>query len=319
MSRMSPALLAPLFAALATCAFTINDATIKNLSTTYALHQLVFYRAVIGLAIVLLILAPMAGGYRVLRSKRPGLQIVRAACVFVANLSFFMGIVAIPLADAVAIFFITPFVITAMSVIFLGEVVGPRRWVALAVGFVGVLIVMRPGTDAFQPAAIYPVIAAFAYASLHILTRVMRTTETAVAMVFYIQLVFLVGSGLIGLVLSGGQFAGPEDPSLDFLLRAWAEIEPVHIWFFVLMGFCASGGGYMISQAYRMGEAAYVAPVEYLALPLSVVTGYLFFAEVPDGYTILGILLILGAGLFAIWREAIKGPVTIEDPTRRSH
>jgi drug/metabolite transporter (DMT)-like permease len=303
MSKMSAVVIAPLLGSLAMVMFSLNDATMKVLSDGYALHQLVLIRSIVGLSVVLCIMVPLNGGFAILRTRRLGLHLVRASFVVFANLCFFLGIAVLPLADAVAIFFISPFLITIASVLFLGEVVGRRRWSAIAVGLIGVLIVLRPGTAAFQPASLFPLVAAFGYAGLHVMTRFLRDTENAVSMTFYIQVVFLLVCVLFGLAFGDGTLADQSNLSLAFLFREWTLPETVDLPLLALLGMYASVGGYCISQAYRLGEAAIIAPVEYIAMPLGILFGILLFDTWPDPMAWVGIALILTSGLYAVWRE----------------
>ena len=301
--KLSPTTLAPLFAAIAVTLFSLNDVTMKFLSGGYALHQIVLIRSVVGMSVVLLFMVPFQGGFAALKTRRFGAQMARAGMVFFANMTFFLGLAALPLADAVALFFVSPFIITIFSVLFLGEVVGPRRWIAVGVGMIGVLIILRPGTSSFQLASLLPIVAAFGYGGLHIMTRYLRDTESAVSMVFYIQLMFIGATVALGLIMGDGKFAGGGNPSLDFLFRAWVVPLSTDLPYLLVLGIFASVGGYFISQAYRLGEAALVAPFEYLALPLSIILGMLIFNEWPDVMAWVGIALILGSGLYTVWRE----------------
>ena len=158
--QMSPAKLGAICASISVIFFSINDVAIKFLSGGYALHQVVLIRSVIGLLIIVAVIAPMTTGWAIARTKKLKMHMLRGLCVVFANMTFFLGLAAMPLADAVAIFFISPLVITLFSVLFLGEVVGPRRWAAIAVGFIGVVVMMRPGTQAFQVASLLPLAAA---------------------------------------------------------------------------------------------------------------------------------------------------------------
>ncbi len=317
MTQMSPAKLGAICAAISVVFFSINDVAIKFLSGGYALHQVVLIRSVIGLLVIVLIIAPMTTGRAIARTKRLPMHLLRGFCVVLANMTFFLGLAAMPLADAVAIFFVSPLVITMFSVLFLGEVVGPRRWVAIAVGFVGVLVMMRPGTQAFQVASLLPLAAAFCYAGIHIITRRIGGTESATTMAFYIQIMFIIVGLLFGLFVGDGRFGDHADPSLAFLFRAWSWPVPADYPVFAIIGIGIGIGGYLISQAYRVAEASYVAPFEYLALPMSVVWGMIVFDEFPGGLDYLGMALILGAGLFTIWREAKTKPVALQRPVRR--
>jgi drug/metabolite transporter (DMT)-like permease len=315
--QMSPAKLGAICASISVIFFSINDVAIKFLSGGYALHQVVLIRSVIGLLIIVAVIAPMTTGWAIARTKKLKMHMLRGLCVVFANMTFFLGLAAMPLADAVAIFFISPLVITLFSVLFLGEVVGPRRWAAIAVGFIGVVVMMRPGTQAFQVASLLPLAAAFCYAGIHIITRRIGGTESAATMAFYIQLMFIIVGVMFGLFVGDGRFGDQSDPSLAFLLRAWSWPMVADYPIFLIIGVGIGIGGYLISQAYRVAEASYIAPFEYLALPISVIFGMIVFSEFPGVWDYLGMALILGAGLFTVWREAQTKPIALQRPLRR--
>jgi len=293
-------------AILAMLFFSVNDSTIKFLSDSYALHQIVFVRSIIGIVFGLVVIAPLTGGIAQLRTRRLHLHLIRGSFVVFANMMFFLGLAALPLAEAVAIFFISPLIIATFSVLFLGERVGPRRWAAIVVGLIGVLVIVQPGTAAFQAASLFPLTAAFGYASLHIMTRHLGRTESATALAFYIQVTFVIAATLIGLALGHGQFAGGHGPSLEFLFRGWIWLSAADLPLLVLVGMTSALGGFFISYAYRASEAAIVAPFEYVAMPVAIVMGYLIFDELPGLTDWIGIALIIGGGLFLLWREAVQ-------------
>lgn len=317
MTQMSQAKLGALCAVVSVVFFSINDVTIKFLSGGYALHQVVLIRSIIGLLVIVAVIAPLTTGRAIARTKKLKMHMLRGLCVVFANMSFFLGLAAMPLADAVAIFFISPLVITLFSVLFLGEIVGPRRWAAIAVGFIGVLVMMRPGTQAFQVASLLPLVAAVCYAGLHTLTRRIGSTESAATMAFYIQIMFIIVGISFGLIVGDGRFGDQSDPSLAFLFRAWSWPVVADYPIFLIIGVGIAAAGYLISQAYRVAEASYVAPFEYLALPMAVVWGMVIFDEFPDIWDYVGMALILGAGLFMVWREARTKPVALQRPLRR--
>jgi len=297
-------------------AFSTNDMLIKFLSGDYPLHQIILIRSLVGMVVVLAVILPLSGGIGSVRTKRLGLHLLRGLAVVLSNLFFFMALAAMPLAEAVAIFFVCPLLISVASVLFLGETVGPRRWGAIGLGLVGVAIVLRPGTEAFQLASLLPLVAAVCYAALHTMTRLLGGTDGAASLIFYIQLSFIVTSGAIGLVAGQGQFAGSGDPSLEFLLRAWVVPEWRDLWIMVFVGCASALGGYAIGQAYRLSEAALVAPIEYATIPMSVFWGWIIFAELPDGVALGGIVLILSAGLILVWRETVARRVAVSPPPR---
>ncbi len=298
--------------------FTVNDTAIKFLSGGYALHQIVLIRALIGLVLLLAVLIPMAGGWRHLLTRRLPAHLMRGLFVVFANMAFFLGLAALPIAEATALFFVAPLIITAFSVIFLGEHVGPHRWAAVVVGLAGVIVIVRPGSAAFQLAALLPVAAAFGYAALHTLTRRMGATESAATMTFYIQLTFVAVSLLAWFVMGDGRYAGSGSVSLEFLLRPWIIPATADYWLLVLIGIASTAGGFLISQAYRLCEAGLAAPFEYIAMPLSILWGLAVFGEWPDLTAWIGIGLILAAGLYMAWREALTGrPLASRRPRRR--
>lgn len=298
--------------------FSVNDMAIKFLSGDYALHQVVLIRSVIGTVILLAIIVPLEGGLGVLKTRRLTIHLIRGLCVVFANMAFFLGLAAMPLADAVAIFFISPLVITVFSVAFLGERVGIHRWTAVSVGLIGVIVMMRPGAGSFQTAALLPLVSAFAYATLHILTRKIGGTEKAATMTLYIQVTFVVVSSAMGVAFGDGSFATSDDPSMQFLFREWAVPATQDYAIFALIGTASAFGGYLISQAYRVAEAGLAAPFEYVALPLSIVWGVVVFGEWPDQIAWIGITLIIAGGLYTAWRETVQHrKVTIDQPARR--
>lgn len=295
-------------ALVAALCFSLNDVGIKFLSDQYALHQVVFFRSLVGLVTFLAFIVPLSGGLaRVVRTRRLAWHLLRGLCVVLANSCLFLGLAALEIADAVAIFFVSPLMIALMSILFLKERVGPRRWAAMVVGFGGVMVIVQPGTSAFQLASLLPIAAAFLYGVMHIVARRIGGTESAATMTFYILVTFILVSSAIGLAVGDGRFAGSGHPSLEFLLRAWAPVDWADVPILVMLGVSGVTGGYLISQAYRIAEAAFAAPFEYVSMPMAVMWGITVFGTFPDRSAWIGIALVLGSGLYLVWREAAKG------------
>lgn len=290
---------------------SLNDMLIKELSGTYPLHQMVFVRSAIGISFSLA-LVQIEGGFGILRTRTPFLHLLRGLLVVFANMAFFTALAVMPLADATALFFVAPLFITLLSIPLLGEKVGIRRTGAVLVGFVGVLIMVRPGSDISArveswAVLLLPVVAALGYALMQILTRRLGITSKASALAVYIQLTFLVVSAGFFLVAGDGRFAeGVEDPSLIFLLRAWTWPAPGDEWLFIALGVTSAGIGYSLSRAYKSADAATVAPFEYVALPLAIFWGWTMWQDVPGPETLAGISLIIGSGLYVFLRERVK-------------
>lgn len=296
-----------LLAVCGSLVFSVNDVAIKFLSGDYPLHQVVLVRAVIGLVFLAVVISVTGGNWGQLRTLRGGTHLLRAIVVIASNATYFLALAALPLADAVALAFVSPVFITLLSIPMLGERVGPHRWAAVAVGLIGTVIMLRPGAGAIQPAAVLVLISAGCYAFSQMLARGMRETESAVTLSFYIQAGFLVSSAAMGLWAGDGRMAGSADPSLEFLLRAWVW-PPMADWpAFAATGIAVSIGGLMMAQAYRTCEAAVVAPFEYSAIPMAILWGAVIFGTMPDAIGLAGMALIVSAGLYTLWRETVRG------------
>jgi drug/metabolite transporter (DMT)-like permease len=267
-------------------------------------------RSLVGMTLVLALLARTRGWRAALggvRTGRPLRHALRATSVLVSNITYFVGLAAMPLADGVALFFVAPLVLTALSVPLLGERVGWRRWSAVAVAFLGVLLMVRPGGQA-GAGGLWPevlvLLSALAYALTQIQTRLMGGTESALAMSFWTQVAFILVALGMAAGVGDGRLADGSNPSLDFLFRAWAWPAPADLPWFLATGLAVSVGGLMLAQAYRTVEAALVAPFEYSAMPMAVVWGVVVFGTWPDAAAWAGIALICGSGLYALAREA---------------
>jgi len=292
-------------------AISINDMLIKQLSGGYPLHQIVATRSVIGL-IFSFTLVYMEGGLRILRTATPGLHLLRGLLVVFANMLFYAAVAVLPLAKATALFFVAPLFITLLSIPLLGEKVGPFRLAAVIVGFGGVIIMQQPwagsAADVSRLVLLLPVAAALLYALMQVLTRKLGVSSSASAMAVYIQMTFLLTSLVFFVVAGDGRFADRFDnPSAQFLLRAWMVPETGDLIVFFGLGITAGFIGYCLSAAYKLASAATIAPFEYIGLPLAIFWGWAIFGEWPDLAVWIGCVLIVGAGLVVFLRERQQG------------
>ncbi|MEE2773679.1 MAG: DMT family transporter [Pseudomonadota bacterium] len=288
---------------LASCAFSVNDISIKYFTELMPLHQVVFFRAIIALIFTFFLLLPFEGGCSALKTNRPILHIASGTCLVIANLSFFSGLSLISLAESSAIFFVAPLLITIFSVVFLKESVGFRRWLALVLGMTGVLLVIKPGSINFTWATCLPIIAATMYAIRNIVTRKMGLSEKAGTMSLYLHLTFIVACGFMGLAFGDGKFSGSQNAALEFLFRAWVSPSIDMVVIIFIAGVSSALGGYFSAQAYRYSSASVVAPFEYMTLVLAVFWGYMLWNEFPDVFSIIGIFLIIFSGVSIAIRE----------------
>ena len=162
---------------------------------------------------------------------------------------------------------------------------------------------IQPGRAVFDWSSLLPLAAALSYASMQTITRKIGKTDKASTMGFYMQATMIVTSIVIGILIGDGRFSGSGHSSLEFLLRAWVFPKTEHLWILLSCGLLSGIGSYLLSQSYRLGQATLIAPFEYTALPLSVVLGFIIWNEIPTFHGAIGMLLIIGAGLYTLYRE----------------
>lgn len=291
-----------LYLVIAIACLTVNDALVKWLSPDLPLHQITLLRSCIALPLVLP-LAWLEGGWGALGTGRPVLHLLRGSLLVIANVFFFTALAVMPLAETVTLFYTAPLFICLLAWPVLGERVGALRWTAIAAGMGGVVVILQPGAELFQPVSLLPVIAAFCYAAMTMMTRRLGLRDSAVALCFYIQVAFIAISAVSGLAFGDGSYDRYADPSLQFLLRAWAWPEARQWQALAACGVIVAFGSYLISQAYRIGEAPAVAPFEYASLPFALLVGLYLWGDWPDSRAFIGAALIIGGGLVVIFIE----------------
>ncbi len=302
-TRPPEALGGVLLALVGVACLSINDVAVKFLSGGYALHEVILFRALVGMVVVLATMALARQPLASLRTHRPVAQGIRVLCILFSNASYFLGLSVLPLADAVATSYVAPLLMTGLSVVALGERVGFTRWVAVLAGLAGVLVMVQPGTSAFQPAALLVLFGALCYALAQIMTRYLAATETSFSLSFHTQSGFILLCIAMGLGVGDGHLAGSGQGAMAFLLRPWIW-PPLADWPAFLAAGCAVAiGGLAMSQAYRISETALVAPFEYLGMPLAIFWGALVFSQWPGQASWIGMALICGAGLVTMAAE----------------
>jgi drug/metabolite transporter (DMT)-like permease len=224
------------------------------------------------------------GGFKALKTRRPGLHILRGLVLTGGSASFFLGLRYLGLAEATVLAFAAPLFITAFSMPLLGEPTGPHRWAAVVIGFLGVLIVVRPGAGAMTMAAFLPLFAAFCYALGMIATRRLSRTDGIAAIAIFGNLTTIVASSTL-------------------LTFGWKTPDLADLWAFVIMGLLGGSITFFMTLAYRLAPAAVVAPFDYTALVWAAAIGWLVWREVPDGFVWLGAAIIIASGLYILHRE----------------
>lgn len=277
---------------VATIIFTAMDAVIKSVSDIFPTGQLVFFRNLFAFAPILIFMATQGG--ITLRTRHLGGHLMRGLFGVSAMYCYFLSYKLLPLSEAIALGLSGPIFLTILSIPFLGEKVGIRRWSACIVGFLGVLVMTRPGAGVWQSAALIPLLAAVFYALAMISIRKLTGTERSGTIVFYFT-VFATLAGLVTAPLGG---IWPE--------LAWVWPSDWQFWgIVVLIGLMGGIGQILITIAFRCAPVSVVAPFDYMALVYGFILGFLFFAEVPDAYLIVGGLVVVMSGIYIVHRETV--------------
>lgn len=267
---------------LAMIMFAGVNTTAKYLTQFHSVPQVLWARYVFHALVLVLLLAPRLK--KLLATNRLKLQLFRSFLLLVTTGLFFTGLSRMGVADAMAVMFLTPILITALSVPILGETVGPRRWAGVAVGLAGALIIVRPGMGVAQVAALTLLAAAFTHAFYQIATRRLSGTDVVLTTLLY--------TASVGAVLSS-------------LVVPWYWVTPDAAgWLLMaLMGTFAAAGHFALIQAYTAAEASVVTPFQYSGLLWATLFGFLVFGDLPDGWTVLGAGIVAASGLYLYRRE----------------
>jgi drug/metabolite transporter (DMT)-like permease len=293
MSQTSPAL-SPLRSVMAGIpwqlaaglGFVMMDSTAKYLSADYPTVQITWSRYLFHMLTALPILLAWRGG-AVFRTRRLDLQLIRSVLLLGSTVFYFIALRYIPLATAASIGFVAPMFLTALSVPLLKERVGPRRWIAVAVGFFAVLLIIRPGFGVMHWAMTMPVLVAACFALYQIVTRLLGPIDHWSVTLFY--------SGVVGLLVMTAMLPGA---------WRWPDLEGWVL--MVFLGFAGALSHLCMIRAFTLAPASLLAPFSYLQLAWAVTIGYLVFGNLPDGWTAIGAALIVSSGLYIWYRERLQ-------------
>ncbi|MBT7760139.1 MAG: DMT family transporter [Rhodospirillaceae bacterium] len=263
---------------------TMNDAVVKWVSSDFQLGQILLFRGLAALAVITLALY-WRKELHIFQVRYPGIQLLRAALMIASTYLFISGLRLMPLAENVAVAFVGPIFVTALAPLILAERVGWRRWTAVLVGFAGVLVMLRPGGDGLNWAALYPAGAALCGAFRDLLTRRISHTEASGTTLFY---------STLGVTLAGGVMAP----------FAWQPLGVGDLGLFGLAGILLCAAHFLHIETFRFAEAALVTPFKYSSLLWAGAIGFLLWGDTPDRWTILGAGLLIGSGLYIFHRES---------------
>ncbi len=269
----------------ATVMFSLLDFLAKYLSQDHQTIQVAWARYFGHFAIMMLFLWPRRGK-ALLQTKRFGLQIIRSLLLLLCTVLFFAALAYMPLADAVAISFVTPLIATALSVPFLKERVGWRRWTAIAIGFVGALIIVRPGLGVMHWAAFLVLGVSFFFAIFQLQTKILAATDDSMVTLFYSA---LVGAAILSFIVPW-YWTTPD---------SWAEIL-----MFMGVGVFGGIGHYFLIKAHEFAPVSILSPLTYASLIWGAILGYLVFRHFPDAATLTGAAILVATGVYIVLRES---------------
>jgi drug/metabolite transporter (DMT)-like permease len=279
----------------ATVLFGSSDTISKYLSGSLPIVEFLWIRYILFLAMAMILAGRQP--HQHLRPRNPGLQIVRGLCVAGSSVLFVYGVRQMTMAQATTISFLSPLLITILSIPLLGETVGPRRWAAVAAGMLGMLVVVRPGVGGFQPAALFGVASAFCWALALIITRKISTSDTSRTTVLWSA---AIGTAVLTLMLP--------------LEAIWPT--PRQLGWSLILGVLASGGQWMVILAHRLAPASLLAPFFYVQLLWVTGLGFVVFGNLPDEWTLTGAGIIIASGLYTAHRERVRGRMAHPRPAK---
>jgi drug/metabolite transporter (DMT)-like permease len=270
----------------------VSDVTAKYLSATLPSIEIAWIRFLVFALIMSPAMLPGSPLFA-LRTELPGLQLMRGVALLSSSLLFISSLRFLPIAEASATGFVSPLFVTALSIVLLGERVGVRRWIATALGLIGVLIILRPGSSAFHPAAFFPIVSALAWAGTLIMTRMMSGREHA--------LTTMTWSSIAGVCIVSA-----------LVPFAWVAPSWHDILFGVLIGVASTAGQWIVVLAFRYADASVLAPFSYTQLLWVSILGFVIFGELPDIWTVTGAVFIVGSGLYTAHRERVRRSQLLE-------
>jgi drug/metabolite transporter (DMT)-like permease len=271
--------------AIACMVFAVSDVTSKLLSASLPIIEIQWIRYVLFLGMAATLAARMPG--RPLQPRNPRSQLVRGLCVTGSSVLFVYGIREMTVSQATTISFLSPMLITVLSIPLLGEIVGIRRWGAVVAGMIGMLIVVRPGTAGFQPAALFGVASSCCWALALIITRKIAASDAPQTTLLWSS---LVGAVVLSVLMP-----------FDFAWPAWWQLGLC-----LLLGVLSSAGQWMVVLAHRLAPASLLAPISYTQLPWVAIGGYVVFDNIPDQWTLVGASIIIASGLYTAHRERVR-------------
>ena len=301
---------------LAMMVFSVQDSLMKYIYSFVSLYEVYLVRTLVSLVIMLLFLK-LTKKPIVFKTQYPLLTFCRVILFFFGFSSFYISLTVMPLATATALFFVTPFLITIFANLFLKEHIGPRRWGAVIIGFIGVYIVLNPDFRNFDYLSLTPILCAFCYSLSMIIIKKTSEKDSVYTQTFTFYFGAIIISSIFYFFIGDGQYNTSNHPASQFIFREWFENLEVSMLLMIATGFTASAAFLLLFTAYSIASPAVVSPFEYSILLWSPLIGWLYFEEIPTLNTIIGILIIVSSGIYIFIREKARDQsIVTEKPLR---
>ena len=301
---------------LAMMVFSVQDGIMKHIYNFVSLYEIYLIRTVVSFILILIFLI-ITKKPIVFKSQYPILTLCRVILFFFGFSSFYISLTVLPLGTATALFFVTPFLITIFAHFFLKEEIGPRRWAAIAVGFIGVYITLNPDFSNFNYLSLLPILCAFCYSLSMIIIKMTSDKDSVYTQTFTFYIGAIIFSMIFYFVIGDGKFNTIEHPAAQFILREWFVDIENSILFMVATGVTATVAFLLLFTAYSIASPAVVSPFEYSILLWSPLIGWIYFNEVPTLSTVIGILIIVSSGIYIFLREKAQDQSIVTDKPLR--
>ena len=283
----------------------IQDVLIKLVSDELSLFQIQFFRSTIGIAVIIGYQAIIHEPIR-LTTAYPLLTVCRGLMFFFGYSAFYFAQSKMPIATMTVLFLVSPFFITLTSIYFFKSQVGYRRWISILIGFVGVVLICQPETGQFNFYYLIPIIVALSYAFSVIIVKKTADRDTLYQQMILTYLIMGLLSGITGLLFGDGRFDTAENSEITFIVRSWQFVEIESTFKLFAISVLGSVGLLVLMGAYRVADPAVISPYEYSLLIWMILLGYLVWGDVPSFNIAIGMVLIVGAGIYMFYRERIK-------------
>ena len=301
---------------IAMMVFSVQDGIMKYIFNFVSLYEVYLIRTIVSFVLIIIFLK-IRNKPIIFKSHYPILTFCRVILFFFGFSSFYISLTILPLGTATALFFVTPFLITIFAHFFLKEKIGPRRWSAVAVGFIGVYITLNPDFSDFNYLSMLPIFCAFCYSLSMIIIKRTSDKDSVYTQTFTFYIGAIIFSLFFYFTIGDGQYNISEHPASQFIFRKWFVDIEANFLFMAATGVTATIAFLLLFTAYSIASPAVVSPFEYSILLWSPLIGWIYFNEIPSINTIIGILIIVSSGIYIFLREKAQDQSIVTDKPLR--